>query len=138
MLNRVVFAGFLTRDPEITYTPKGTAVVRYGIASNRRWKTAEGEQREEATFVEFQAWGKTAETIGQYFRKGQPIIVEGRLCLNQWEDKQTGEKRSKLYVETERFSFIPNAERRESAPSPKAPAKQATVPGYDPNDDVPF
>src|SRR5688572_6388876 len=104
--NKVILAGNLTRDPELRYTPKGTAVAKIGLAINRTWRTETGEQKEEATFVDVDAFGKTAETIGQYFKKGRPILIEGRLRYETWEDKQTNQKRSKLGVVTETFQFM--------------------------------
>ncbi|HSA02373.1 MAG TPA: single-stranded DNA-binding protein, partial [Candidatus Paceibacterota bacterium] len=87
--NKVILAGNLTRDPELRYTPKGTAVVKLGLAINRRWRDEAGQQKEEAVFVDVEAFGKTAETIGQYLKKGSPVLVEGRLRLDTWDDKQT-------------------------------------------------
>lgn len=104
-LNRVFIMGNLTRDPEMRYTPSNTAIVQIGVAINRTWKNQAGEKQEEVTFVDAEAWQKTAETINQYFRKGDPIHIEGRLKLDQWEDKE-GQKRSKLKVVIENFQFI--------------------------------
>ena len=98
--------GNLTRDPELRYTPKGTAVAKLGLAVNRTWRNAEGQQQDETTFVDVDAFGKQAETLGQYMQKGRPILVEGRLKLDQWEDKNTGQNRSKLGVILEKFSFV--------------------------------
>jgi single-strand DNA-binding protein len=94
--NKVILMGNLTRDPELRYTPKGTAVARIGLACNRKWKSETGEMKEEVTFVDVDAFGKTAETIGQYLKKGRPILIEGRLRYETWEDKQTKQKKSKL------------------------------------------
>src|SRR5688572_22317971 len=104
--NRVILAGNLTRDPELRYTPKGTAIARIGMAINRNWKSETGEMKEEVTFVDVEAWGRQAEVIAQYMRKGRPFLVEGRLKLDQWEDKNTHQKQSKLKVVLESFSFI--------------------------------
>src|SRR5579872_333160 len=79
--NKVILAGNLTRDPELRYTPKGLAIAKIGIAINRTWKSETGESKEEVTFVDVDAFGRTAENIGQYFKKGQPILIEGRLRL---------------------------------------------------------
>ena len=98
--------GNLTRDPEVRYTSSGTAIAKLGIAVNRYWRNQEGQQQEETTFVDVDAFGKQAETIGQYLKKGRPIMVEGRLKLDQWDDKQTGQKRSKLGVTLENFQFL--------------------------------
>lgn len=100
-----MLGGNLTRDPELRYTPSGVAIATSSVAVNRKWKTEGGEEREEVTFAEFTAFGRTAENIGQYFRKGSPIFIEGRLKLDQWDDKQTGQKRYKLHVICETFQF---------------------------------
>src|SRR2546423_12659066 len=104
--NKVILAGNLTRDPEMRYTPKGTAVTKIGMAINRTWKNEAGETKEEVTFVDVDAFGRTAEVIAQYLKKGRPILMEGRLRYETWEDKQTNQKRSKLGVVLENFQFI--------------------------------
>jgi single-strand DNA-binding protein len=104
--NKVILAGNLTRDPELRYTPKGTAVARIGLAVNRTYSTETGEKKEEVTFVDVDAWGRQAEVISQYLKKGRPILMEGRLRLDQWEDKNTHQKQSKLKVVLESFSFL--------------------------------
>src|SRR5476651_1583032 len=104
--NKVILAGNLTRDPELRYTPKGTAIAKITLAINRTWKNEAGEAKEEVTFVDVDAFGRTAENIGQYFKKGRPILVEGRLRYETWEDKQTSQKRSKLGVVLENFQFM--------------------------------
>lgn len=145
--NRVILVGNLTRDPELRYTPKGTAVVRLGVAVNRQWKTDSGEAREEVTFVDVDSFGRQAEVIAQYLKKGRPILVEGRLKYESWDDKQTNQKRSKLMVVLESFQFLDSgkrddgggpaaaAPRRPAESAPAAPA-EADVPPLD--DDVPF
>lgn len=97
-LNKVMLIGNLTRDPEIKYTPKGTAIADIGLAVNRNYTTDNGEKREEVTFIDVTLWGRTAEIVGEYCKKGRPLFVEGRLQLDTWDDKQTGQKRSKLKV----------------------------------------
>ena len=143
--NKVLLMGNLTRDPELRYTPKGTAVATIGVAVNRRWKDEAGQQREETTFVDVDAFGRTAENIGQYFKKGRPIFIEGRLRFHSWEDKQSGQKRSKLTVTAENFQFmdsqrggdagggdVPTTRSRPDS----APESSDTPPPED--DDVPF
>lgn len=150
--NKVILAGNLTRDPELRYTPKGTAIAKFGLAVNRVWKNEAGESKEETTFVDVDAFGRQAETLAQYMKKGSPLLVEGRLRLDQWDDKQTGQKRSKLGVVLEGFQFLGGgsrgdapageAPRRPAAASAAAPAVAAE--GAEPDmpppeqDDVPF
>ena len=152
--NRVILAGNLTRDPELRYTPKGTAVARIGLAVNRTWKSETGETKEEVTFVDVEAFGRQAEVISQYMKKGRPFLVEGRLKLDQWEDKNTHQKQSKLKVILESFSFIDSrgeagapseAPRQRPAPAaaPSAAPSAAPEPGEpdmppQEQDDVPF
>ncbi len=105
-LNKVQLMGNLTRDPEVRYTPKGTAVTDIGLAINRSYSSDEGERREETTFVDITFWGRLAEIIGEYMKKGRPLYVEGRLQLDTWEDKTTGQQRSRLKVVGENFQFL--------------------------------
>ena len=137
--NKVILMGNLTRDPELRYTSGGTAIAKLGLAVNRVWRDAEGQQKEETTFVDVDAFGKQAETLGQYMQKGRPILVEGRLKLDQWEDKNTGQNRSRLGVVLERFSFVGGggAAPQQSAPPPSEPADGPPVDGPG-DDDVPF
>jgi single-strand DNA-binding protein len=152
--NKVILAGNLTRDPELRYTPKGTAVAEFGLAINRSWKSDTGETQEETTFVDIAAYGRTAEVIGQYLKKGRPLLVEGRLRLDTWDDKQTGQKRSKLRVVCEGFQFLDSGNRAGGAEAPAAPAASRPRPAAaapataaaapadaeapPPEDDVPF
>ena len=104
-LNRVFLMGNLTRDPELRYTPSGTAVAQFGIAVNRRWKDrSSNEMREETTFVDIEVWARQAETASEYLSKGRACFIEGRLKLDQWE--RDGQKRSKLKVVAERVQFL--------------------------------
>jgi len=105
-LNKVMLMGNITRDVEVKFTNSQQAVATIGIAVNRRWKTPDGEQREETTFVDCDAWGKTAELIGKFFSKGRPIMIEGRLKMDTWQDKESGQNRSKLKVVIEDFYFV--------------------------------
>src|ERR1019366_1148509 len=150
--NKVILVGNLTRDPELRYTPKGLAIAKLGLAVNRVWKNEAGENKEEVTFVDIDAFGKQAETIGQYLKKGRPILIEGRLRLDQWDDKQTGQKRSRLGVVAETVQFLGSPAGAEggagAAPAPRAarPAAVASAPASEPvegdgppeSDDVPF
>lgn len=132
--NKVILAGNLTRDPEVRYTPKGTALAEVGLAINRTWKDESGEKREEVTFVDVAAFGRSAEVIAQYLKKGAPLLVEGRLKLDTWDDKQTGQKRSKLRVVVESFQFLGAAQVK--AGEAAAPAGDDAPPPE--KDDVPF
>ena len=157
--NKVILIGNLTRDPELRYTPKGTAVAKIGLAVGRVWRDESGAQKEETTFVDIDAWGKQAETISQYLKKGRPILVEGRLKLDQWDDKQTNQKRSKLGVVLEAFQFLDSGANREGgggfasegpsdasrqrpaarpAPGAAAPPPASEEMPPDAEDDVPF
>jgi single-strand DNA-binding protein len=104
--NKVLLMGNLTREPEIKYTPKGTAICQLGMAINRYWKDENGQDKEEVTFVEVEVWGKQAEAASKYLSKGRPVFIEGRLKLDQWDDKESGQKRSRLKVVCERIQFI--------------------------------
>lgn len=149
--NKVILMGNLTRDPELRYTPKGTAIAKIGIAVNRVWTNDAGEKKEEVTFVDVDVFGRTAENVGQYMRKGRPIMIEGRLKLDQWDDKQTGQKKSKLSVVAENVQFLGSApgagEGGSAAPRPaRTGAPAAAAPASEPlegdappeSDDVPF
>ena len=103
--NKVILVGNLTRDPQLSYLPSQTPVVEMGLAMNRRWRGQNGEQREDTCFIDCRAYGKQAETINQYMRKGNPILVEGRLQFDMWEGKD-GQKRSKHRVVVENFQFL--------------------------------
>jgi single-strand DNA-binding protein len=144
--NKVILLGNLTRDPEVRYTPKGTAVAELGLAVNRVYTTEAGEKREEATFVDVTLWGRTAEIAGEYLKKGRPVFIEGRLQLDTWDDKQSGQKRSKLKVVGEGLQLIggkpggggdfAEAEGGRSAPRTAPPPKP---PASAPDDDeIPF
>ena len=144
--NKVILIGNLTRDPELRYTPKGTAIAKIALAINRTWKTETGETKEEVTFVDIDAFGRQAETLGQYMKKGRPIMIEGRLKLDTWDDKQTNQKRSKILVTAENVKFLSSGQPREGgAPEnarnrpPATPAPTASEPAEEPpSDDVPF
>ena len=146
--NKVYLMGNLTRDPELRHTPKGQAVARLSMAVNRKYQV-DGENREEVTFVDIDVWGKAAETICQYCKKGRPLFVEGRLKLDQWDDKATGQKRSALKVMLESFQFIGGrpadtegqaTNRPAPAPRPRPAAAEPTPEGAptEAEDDVPF
>ncbi|MHC4461756.1 MAG: single-stranded DNA-binding protein [Planctomycetota bacterium] len=104
--NKVLLMGNLTRDPQLSYLPSQTAVVEFGLAVNRRWKSREGEDRDETCFIDCRAFGKTAENINKYLSKGRPLFVEGRLTFDSWT-AQDGTRRSKHRVTVENFQFLP-------------------------------
>ena len=150
--NKVILVGNLTRDPELRYTPKGMAIAKLGLAVNRTWRTETGESKEEVTFIDLDAFGRQAETLAQYMKKGSPLMIEGRLRLDQWDDKQTGQKRSKLGVVVEGFQFLgggkgggemggaeapaaPRSRPAASAPKAETPDSEPPLPE---DDDVPF
>jgi single-strand DNA-binding protein len=105
-LNKVMLIGNVTRDPELRYTPKGTAVTEVGLAVNRVYSSDDGERREETTFIDVTLWARKAEVAAQYLKKGSPVYFEGRLQLDTWEDKQTGQKRNKLRVVADSLEFL--------------------------------
>ncbi len=150
--NKVILLGNLTRDPEVRYTPKGTAVTEVGLAVNRVYTTDNNEKREEVTFVDVTLWGRTAEIAGEYLKKGRPVLIEGRLQLDSWDDKQSGQKRSKLKVVGEAMQLLSSGGRlgaggggeggdedRQSRPAnkPAAPPKAAAAAEAD-EDEIPF
>jgi single-strand DNA-binding protein len=147
--NKVILLGNLTRDPEVRYTPKGTAVTELGMAVNRVYTAENGEKREETTFVDVTLWGRTAEIAGEYLKKGRPVFIEGRLQLDTWDDKQSGQKRSKLKVVGEGLQLIGSRPggsgggggdeeggSRSSRPAP--PPRAPTAPSAPDDDEIPF
>jgi len=140
-LNKVLLIGNLTRDPELRYTPKGTAVADISLAINRVWNNEQNVRQEEVTFVEITLWGRQAELAQQYLVKGRGAYVEGRLATDTWDDKATGQKRSKMKVVAESLQFLPDGRPREAgAPPPRQeqqPARQETE-NFSEEDDIPF
>src|ERR1043166_3202382 len=104
--NKVILLGNLTRDPEVRYTPKGSAVCDLGLAINRNYTLDSGEKREEVTYVDVVLWARLAEIAGEYIKKGRPVLIEGRLQMDTWDDKQSGQKRSKLRVVGENLQLL--------------------------------
>ena len=155
-LNKVMLIGNLTRDPELRHTPKGTSVTELGLAINRVWYDDNKQKQEDTTFVDVTFWGRQAETIQQYLSKGRPILVEGRLQLDSWDDKETGKKRSKLRVIGESFQFIdskpgggggggggnPPPQRPQQSAPPQGASPQGASPApaddLQEEDDIPF
>ena len=151
-LNKVMLIGNLTRDPELRYTPKGTAVAELGLAVNRVRNNDQGERIEETTFIDVTLWARQAELAQQYLGKGRPVYIEGRLQMDTWDDKTTGQKRSKLKVVGENMQFLsdgrgggqPRGEGSSSGQqsSPPAPQRQGGSPAAGEFDDdggeIPF
>src|SRR5436190_20383652 len=144
--NKVILRGNRARDPEVRYTPKGTAVTDLGLAVNRTYTADNGEKREEVTFVDVTFWGRTAEVAGEYLKKGRPVFVEGRLQLDSWDDKTSGQKRTKLKVIGENMQML-GAPRggggggdEDSGPrsSRPAPPPKTAVPSAPDDDEIPF
>jgi single-strand DNA-binding protein len=152
--NKVILLGNLTRDPQVRYTPSGSAVAEIGLAVNRYWNDKQSNtRREETTFVDVTLWNRDAEVAGEYLAKGRSVLIEGRLQLDTWDDKQTGQKRSKLRVVAERMQMLGGKGEGGGggrAPSAPAAADHSDSPpvGFDepdahsggppPEDDVPF
>ena len=131
-LNRVLLIGNCTRDIEIRYTPKGTALAEIGLAVNRVYSTDDGEKKEEVTFVDVTLWGRLAEIAEKYCQKGQPIFIEGRLQLDNWDDKQTGQRRTKLRVVAENLQLLGSRSENKAGSSgagrPATPAPKKSGP----------
>lgn len=142
-MNKFIAVGNMTRDPELRYTPKGTAVCNFDIAINRTWKTDDGETHEAVTFINCQAWGRTAEATAQYCKKGKKVLIESRLDQQTWEDKETHKQRSKIVAVVETIQFLGSKESGDRPASDTAPAasRAGTGGGSDTapeDDDVPF
>lgn len=142
--NKVILVGNLTRDPQLSYLPSQTPVVEFGLAVNRNWTGQDGQKREETCFVDCKAFGKQADTLNKYMAKGRPILIEGRLQLSSWEDKE-GNKRSKLRVVVENFQFLgggqgggqySGGQARQQAPA-QGPADSQEPPPQTPSSDEP-
>lgn len=157
--NRVILAGNIVRDPELRYVSSGTAVCEITLAINRKFKGSDGQMRDDTSFIDVVFWGRNGENINQYLKKGRPILVEGRLNQETWEDKTSGQKRSKVNVVGDKFEFIDSkgsggdngsysapSHQAQQASSPAAPAAQAppqqapqatpAAPKFDDNFDV--
>ena len=144
-LNKVMLIGNLTRDPELRYTPKGTAVADIGMAINRVWNNESGQKQEETTFVDVTLWGRQAELAEKYLSKGRGAYIEGRLQLDTWDDKETGKKRSKLKVVGENLQFLPDGKGSAGGGGGQRPQSQGAAPAAssapaveEDEDDIPF
>ena len=149
--NKVILLGNLTRDPEVRYTPKGSAVCDLRVAVNRQYTLENGEKREEVTYVDVVLWARLAEIAGEYLKKGRPVFIEGRLQLDTWDDKQSGQKRSKLRVIGETMQLLGSRpsgaaagpaeagdEGSRSTTRPTAPPPKGAVPAEPDDDEIPF
>ena len=134
--NKVILLGNLTRDPEVRYTPGGTAVASFAIAVNRRYKQGE-EMKDEVSYIDIVVFGKTAENCGQYLNKGDAILIEGRLQQRRWDDKDSGQKRSKVEVVAQVVNFMPKrtgggpsgqSSKQEHEPMPEQPVDEGEIP----------
>lgn len=155
-VNKVILIGNVTRDPEVKFTPKGSAVTDVGLAINRNYTLENGEKREEVTFIDVELWGRLAEIAGEYAKKGRPVYIEGRLRMESWEDKASGQKRSRLKVVGENLqllgsrpggsgggegesSYERSEQRPQQRPAPaRPPQRQADPPPAEGDDDIPF
>src|ERR671927_1541492 len=146
--NKVILLGNLTRDPEVRYTPKGSAVCDLGLAVNRQYTLDSGEKREEVTYVDVVLWARLAEIAGEYLKKGRPVFIEGRLQLDTWDDKQSGQKRSKLRVIGETMQMLggprtagsstDNGDEGGSRAGKASSPPKSTVPAAPDDDEIPF
>jgi single-strand DNA-binding protein len=132
--NKVIIAGHLSRDPELSVMPSGDALCVFGVATNERWKNKDGTQGERVCFVEVKAFRAKAETVAKFFTKGKGILVEGKLRLDQWEAKDGGGKRSKLYVVLDNFEFVGG---KDNDPASGSGEPSAGMPSRD-DDEIPF
>ncbi len=152
-LNKVMLIGNLTRDPELRYTPKGTAVADISLAINRVWNNEQNQKQEETIFVDVTLWGRQAELAQQYLTKGRGAYIEGRLQMDTWDDKETGKKRSKLKVIGESLQFLPDGRGQQGGggggqPASRPPQQQRSGPpqgataapadDFQEEDDIPF
>ncbi len=136
--NKVIMIGNLTRDPQLSYLPSQTPVVEFGLATNRKWRDRDGNQKEETCFVDCRAYGKTAENISKYCKKGRPLMIEGRLTFDQWE-AQDGSKRSKHRIFIENFTFVDSRSQDSSGSSaPNDYGNSNPNPAPPKDDDIPF
>jgi single-strand DNA-binding protein len=150
-VNKVMLIGNVTRDPEVKFTAKGSAVTDIGLAINRNYTLESGEKREEVTYIDVELWGRLAEIAGEYAKKGRPVFIEGRLRMDTWEDKASGQKRSRLKVVGENLQLLggksggsggpsSDSESHDSpAPAARRPAPSRPAPtSSEPDDDIPF
>lgn len=148
-LNKVMLIGNLTRDPELRHTPKGSAVADLGLAVNRKVQDGNGGWKDETTFVDVTVWGSSAENAQKYLTKGRGVFIEGRLQMDVWDDKATGQKRSKLKVVADILQYLPDGKGGPARQFPENPSSghdggsrqggsAASADDYQEEDDIPF
>ena len=135
--NKILLLGNLTRDPQLSYTPNQTAVVDFGLATNRKWTAQDGNQREETCFIDCRAFGRQAENINKYLSKGRMVFIEGRLTFDTWT-AQDGSKRSRHRVTVENLQFMPNTGASNSEQQTQSSASLDSNSNQQPDDDIPF
>jgi single-strand DNA-binding protein len=138
--NKVILLGNLTRDPEVRYTPNGVAVASFALAVNRKYKQGE-ETKDEVSYIDIVVFGKQAESCGQYINKGDSVLIDGRLQQRRWDDKDTGQKRSKVEVVAQAVNFMPKRSWAGQAGQAGAPASNQSEPASEPSVDegeIPF
>lgn len=142
-LNKVMLIGNLTRDPELRHTPKGSAVTDLGIAVNRKIQDGNGGWKDETTFVDVTVWGTSAENAHKYLSKGRGVFIEGRLQMDMWDDKTTGQKRTKLKVVADNLQFLPDGkggfrQQNDDGGGDRQGGSAAPAGDYEEEDDIPF
>lgn len=144
-LNKVMLIGNLTRDPELRHTPKGSAVTDLGVAVNRKIQDGNGGWKDETTFVDVTVWGSSAENAHKFLTKGRGVFIEGRLQMDVWDDKATGQKRSKLKVVADNLQFLPDGKgagmkvyNEESSGGERQGGSAGPAGDYEEEDDIPF
>lgn len=136
--NKVILAGNLSRDIDLRYTPKGSAVCESALAVNHSWKTDDGKSMDECSFIDFTVFGRRAEVLAQYVKKGKQLLIEGRLKQESWTDKQSGQKRSKLKVVVENFQFLSPSDKAGSGGSHVQQDAPDDVQNAPQDDETPF
>jgi single-strand DNA-binding protein len=126
-LNSVALVGRLTRDPELRYTPQGVAVCDFTLASNRKYSKRDGEKVEDVLFVDVTAWNRMAEVAAEYLKKGRPVAVSGYLSQDRWEDKESGEKRSKIRIQAHSVQFLGGGSKDEATPEAESASEEPLV-----------
>jgi single-strand DNA-binding protein len=135
--NRVILLANLTREPQVRFTPSQHPVVDFGVATNRKWRSTDGQERNETCYVDCVMFGKRAEVIGKFFHKGTPIFIEGRLTFESWQG-QDGQKKSKIKVTVENFEFVGKNESQSEQPGERPSQTEAGPSDATGGDEIPF